>query len=203
MQRADRALHHPWLAHPLVSPVSSLTLSSNLLDGLCPVMLLFQQRLRRLKSSVRTGVCDLRTYIVGSQGTRTVCQPDTWLLLLVSTAVRDFSYSAKHLYSPYINSRTREKYCIHIAYVHDLFVKLLNSVEYKSLGNIVQVWNTIKKEKLLCLWFLCCYLWNFQRPINTSVKEIQCNYLFKQTQGSASSLELHSVCVSSCCRGKV
>ena len=105
--RAYPALHHPWLAHP-VSPVSSLTLSSNLLDCLCPVTLPFQQKWRRLKSTIRTGACDLGTHLVGTQGTRTVCQPDTWLLL-VSTAVRDFSYSAKHLYSPYINSRRRKK----------------------------------------------------------------------------------------------
>lgn len=100
----------PPLAHPVVSPVWSLTLSSNLLGGLCPVTLVFQLRLRRLKSTVRTGACNLGIYIVGIQGTRTVCQPDRWLLLLVSTAVRDFSYSAKHLYSPYINSRSRMKY---------------------------------------------------------------------------------------------
>lgn len=107
--RADPALHHPWLVHP-VSPISSLTLSSTLLDCLCPVTLLFQQKWRRLKSAIRTGACDLGTYLVGTQGTRTVCQPDTWLLLLVSTAVRGFSYSAKHLYFPYINSRRRKKY---------------------------------------------------------------------------------------------
>lgn len=57
--------------------------------------------------------CDLGIYIVGAKGTRTACQPDTRLPLLVSIAVRDLSYSAKHLYSSYINSRGRKKY-LHI-----------------------------------------------------------------------------------------
>lgn len=78
---------------------------------------------------IRTGNCDIETYLVCTQATRTVCQPDMGLLLLLPASIRDLvTWLIIYILLIKIAGGGRSV-CIHTAYVHDLYVKLVHFVE--------------------------------------------------------------------------
>lgn len=78
---------------------------------------------------IRKGNCDLETYLVCTQATRTVCQPDMGLLLLLPASIRDL-VTWLSIYILLIKTAAGGRsVCIHIAYVHDFYVKLVYFVE--------------------------------------------------------------------------